>query len=135
MLKSVIFIVSAFLIAPISWARTINEDFVTPFQNGWQIFGNTNLFHWNLANQNLEVTWDSRESNSFFYFPLGTTLTRSDDFAIAFDLRLNDIISGIEPGKTTGLEIGFGFLNFSTATNSGFARGVFGSAPGLVEFD
>jgi hypothetical protein len=135
MLKSVVFIVFALLLAPIAQARTINEDFSAPFQNGWRVFGNTNQFHWNTANQDLEVTWDSRESNSFFYFPLGTTLSRSDDFSIEFDLLLNDIASGIEPGKTTGLEIGFGFLNFVTATNSSFARGVFGGAPDLVEFD
>lgn len=123
------------LLVHVSCAVTINENFATPFQNGWQAFGNTNLFHWNSTNQNLEVTWDSRESNSFFYFPLGTTLTRSDDFKLEFDLLLNDIASGSEPGKTTGLEIGFGFFNFATATNSSFQRGVFGSAPGLVEFD
>jgi hypothetical protein len=131
----IVFVFSVLLLAPISRARTINENFAAPFQNGWQIFGNTNLFHSNPANQNLEVTWDSRESNSFFYFPLGTTLGRSDDFTIEFDLRLNDIVSGIEPGKTTGLEIGFGFFNFATATNSSFSRGAFGGAPGLVEFD
>jgi hypothetical protein len=131
----IVLIFSVLLFVPISRARTISEDFAAAIQNGWQKFGNTNLFHWNPANQDLEVTWDSRESNSFFYFPLGTSLSRSDDFSITFDLRLNDIVSGIEPGKTTGLEIGFGFLNFATATNSGFARGVFGGAPGLVEFD
>jgi len=117
-------------------AKTVHQDFSSdPLQNGWKEFGNTNLFHWNSTNQNLEATWDSRESNSFFYIPLGTSLTRNDDFTLEFDLLLNDIVSGIEPGKTGGLEIGFGFFNFATATNASFMRGSFGSAPGLVEFD
>ncbi len=135
MFRLSVFVFTTLLVAPVSRAHTINEDFAAPFRNGWQIFGNTNLFHWNSTNQNLEVTWDSRESNSFFYRSLGTTLTRNDDFTLEFDLLLNDIASGIEPGKTTGLEIGFGLFNFATATNSSFERGVFGGAPGLVEFD
>jgi hypothetical protein len=126
---------AAFLLASVSFAKTVSQSFSTdPLQNGWQEFGNTNLFHWNRTNQNLEVTWDSRETNSYFYFPLGTSLTRNDDFSIEFDLLLNDIVSGIESGKTGGLEIGFGFFNFATATNS-FMRGSFGGAPNLVEFD
>jgi hypothetical protein len=137
MSKSVPFaLIAAILVAPVSFAKTISQNFATnPLQNGWQEFGNTNLFHWNSTNQNLEVTWDSRESNSFFYVPLGTSLTRNDDFTVNFDLLLNDIISGIEPGKIGGLEIGFGFFNFATATNSTYMRGVFGGAPGLMEFD
>jgi hypothetical protein len=130
------FIAATFLAAPVSFASSVSQNFVgDPLQNGWQEFGNTNLFHWNQINQNLEVTWDSRETNSFFYVPLGTTLTRNDNFAIEFDLLLNDMISGIESNKTGGLEIGFGFFNFATATNSSFMRGSFGGAPGLVEFD
>jgi len=126
----------ALLIASVSFAKTVSQDFATdPLHNGWQAFGNTNLFHWNPTNQNLEVTWDSRQSNSFFFVPLGTSLTRNDDFSVEFDLLLNDIVSGIEPGKTGGLEIGFGFFNFGTATNTTFMRGSFGGAPNLVEFD
>jgi hypothetical protein len=115
-------------------AKTVHQGFSSdPLQNGWQEFGNTNLFHWNSTNQNLEVTWDSRESNSFFYIPLGTSLTRSDDFTLEFDLLLNDIVSGIEPGKTGPLEIGFGFYNFAIATNNGFSRAF--AAADVVEFD
>src|ERR1017187_10525384 len=41
-----------------SRAATIVEDFSTnPQTNGWQVFGDTNLFYWNSTNQNLEVTW------------------------------------------------------------------------------
>jgi hypothetical protein len=137
MLKSFLLalISAGLLVAPALFAKTVSQNFATdPLQNGWQEFGNTNLFHWNSANQNLEVTWDSRETNSFFYVPLGTSLTRNDDFSIDFDLLLNDIVSGIEPGKTGPLEIGFGFYNFSIATNTSFMRGVFLSAPDVVEF-
>jgi hypothetical protein len=116
-------------------AATITENFSSdPSQSGWKIFGNTNQFQWDSTNQNLDVTWDSSQSNSYFYHPLGTTLTRNDDFSIAFDLRLNDITSGNEPGKTGPLQIGFEFLNFSAATN-GFQRGNFGSVPNVAGFD
>src|SRR5712691_9004328 len=91
---------AALLFAHASVAKTVSQNFAAdPLQNGWQEFGNTNLFHWNSTNQNLEVTWDSRESNSFFYVPLGTSLTRNDDFTLEFDLLIDDIVSGIEPGK------------------------------------
>jgi hypothetical protein len=33
------------------------------------------------------------------------------------------------------LEVGFGFFNFATATNTSFMRGSFGGAPNLFEFD
>ena len=116
-------------------AKTITENFsADPLQSGWQVFGNTNLFQWNATNQNLEVTWDSTQTNSYFYQPLGTTVTRYDDFSIAFDLTLHDIASGVEPGKTGPLEIGFGFLNFAGATNTSFKRGAYGSAPNVAEF-
>lgn len=116
-------------------ATTITENFSgNPLQNGWRTFGDTNLFHWNATNQNLEVTWDSTQPNSYFYQPLGTTITRYDDFSIAFDLKLHDIASGVEPDKTGPLEIGFGFLNFSGATNTSFMRGAYGSAPNVAEF-
>ena len=119
-----------------SRAVTLVEDFSTnPQAGGWQVFGNTNLFAWNSANQNLEVTWDSTQPNSYFYHPLGISLTRYDDFSLEFDLRLSDIASGVEPGKTGPLEIGFGFLNLAEATSTNFMRGSFGSAPDVVEFD
>ncbi|HEX3857119.1 MAG TPA: hypothetical protein VHY30_07485 [Verrucomicrobiae bacterium] len=122
-------------------AATIAENFsADPALDGWQIFGNTNQFQWDSTNQNLDVTWDSTQPNSYFYHPLGTMLTRNDDFSIAFDLRLNDIASGNEPGKTGPLQLGFGFLNFNplnlmNATNANFMRGSFGNAPDVAEFD
>src|ERR1700679_1262031 len=116
-------------------AVTITENFsADPSLDGWQVFGDTNQFQWDSTNRNLDVTWDSTQPNSYFYHPLGTTLTRNDDFSIALDLRLNDIASGVEPGKTGPLQLGFGFLNFNplnlmNATSTNFMRGDFGNAP------
>jgi hypothetical protein len=119
-----------------SSATTIAQDFSgDPLSDGWRMFGGTNLFHWDKTNQNLQVTWDSSRPNSYFYRPLGTILARDDDFSIGFDLFLNDILSGTEPGKTGALEIGIGLFNFTGATRTNFMRGAFGGAPNVVEFD
>ena len=56
---------------------------VNPLTNGWQIFGDANLFDWNATNHNLAVTWDSSQSNSYFYHPLGVTLGTNSDFAFS----------------------------------------------------
>jgi hypothetical protein len=105
-------------------AATISEDFSSdPLQNGWQVFGNTNLFVWDATNHQLAVTWDSRQPNSYFYHPLVGHITRYDDFTIEFDLRLTDIASGVEPGKTGPMQIGIGFQNYSVATNANYLRG------------
>src|SRR6185503_7725736 len=57
-------------------AAIISEDFSSdPRAREWKSFGDTNLFRWNATNQNLEVTWDSSRTNSFFHFPLGTILS------------------------------------------------------------
>jgi hypothetical protein len=114
-------------------ATTITENFNNnPSQDGWQIFGDTNLFQWVSTNQNLAVTWDSSQSNSYFFHLLGTIVTRDDDFSIAFDLQLNDIASGNEPGKISPMELGFGFLNHADATDPGFQRA---AAANLAELD
>jgi hypothetical protein len=128
--------VAILLLARAASALVITEDFSSqPLLDGWAIFGNTNLFQWDAANQRLLATWDSREPNSYYYHPLGASLTRADAFSIAFDLILWDIASGVEPGKTTAMQIGIGFLNFAGATSPGFARGSFGAAPNVTGFD
>jgi hypothetical protein len=107
-----------------SRAETIFEDFSTdPLQKGWQVFGNTNLFQWDATNHQLAVTWDSTQPNSYFYHPLGNRLTRYDDFTFEFDLRLSDIASNVEPGKTGPMQVGIGFQNYSVATNANYLRG------------
>ena len=61
---------------------TLTEDFSSnPFLHGWKVSGDTNLFQWNSTDQNLSVTWDSAQGNSYFYYPLGTVLARGSDFA------------------------------------------------------
>jgi hypothetical protein len=111
-------------------ATVIAEDFATdPLAQGWRSFGQASLFHWNPTNQNLEVTWDSAQPNSYFYHPLGTILTTNDEFSFAFDIQVNDA-SG-----TGFFELAVGFLNFKDATNPNFARGTGSDSPNLVEFN
>src|SRR5450756_2427068 len=128
-------IASLFVLSAASaFAATITENFSTnPLQHGWQIFGDTNLFQWDSTNQNLAVTWDSSQPNSYFFHPLDTIYSKTNDFLIAFDLRLNDITVGTTPDRPFTFEIAVGLLNTANATNAGFIRG-FGSAPNIVEF-
>jgi hypothetical protein len=111
-------------------ANNIAENFSTdPFQNGWKTFGDAALFEWNSTNQNLEVTWDSTKSNSYFYHPLGTILATNDDFTIAFDLQLNDAVA-----SNYGAPLAIGLFHWQDATNASFSRGG-GNAPNLFEFN
>src|ERR1035438_3464537 len=113
-----------FVVLSAARAATLSEDFSTdPFQKGWTVFGNTNLYHWDATNHQLAVTWDSTQPNSYFYHPLSGHLTRYDDFTFDFDLRLDDIASGVEPGKTGPMQLGIGFQNYAAATNANFLRG------------
>ena len=111
-------------------ASTIVERFSTdPSLDGWQIFGDTNLFQWDSANQNLTVTWDSSQQNSYFYHPLGATFSITNDFLITFDLNVSD-------ASATGFfELAVGLLNFAEATDSSFARGTGSDSPDIAEFD
>lgn len=114
----------------VAQATTITEDFSTnPLQDGWKVFGDTNLFHWDSTNQDLDVTWDSAKTNSYFYHPLGTILTRHDDFSIAFDLQLSQA-----EASGYGFELAIGLLNLSEATSTNFNRSTGSDSPDLVEF-
>ena len=116
-------------------ATVIAEDFAfDPLQDGWRIFGDTNLFRWNATNQNLEVAWDSSQPNSYFYHPLGTILSRQDDFSLTFDFRLNDIGPGSDTNKGSTFPIAIGFLNLDEATQTNFLRGTGNNSPDLAEF-
>jgi hypothetical protein len=111
-------------------ANTIVERFATdPALDGWQVFGETNLFQWDSTNQVLDVTWDSTQPNSYFYHPLGVTLTTNDSFCVQFDLQLNDAVA-----SGFGNEVAIGLLHLSDATNVDFNRAN-GPAPNLFEFD
>ncbi len=117
-------------------AMTMTENFTNdPAADGWQVFGDTNLFQWNSGNQNLDVTWDSAQPNSYFYHPLGATLTSASNFMFGFDLRLSDIAGGTNPTKPQALQVAVGLLNFSEATNDGYYIGTGYNAPDLVELD
>ena len=108
----------------------IAEDFYhDPALNGWKYFGDTNLFHWNPTNHNVEVTWDSTNVNSYMYHPLGTVLTSDDAFSLSFDFTLNDLTTF---GGAN--EITVGLFNLADATNAAFARAG-GNSPNLFEFD
>lgn len=112
------------------WADGLTETFTSdPAASGWLATGKTNLFHWDAANHNLAVTWDSTSPNSYFYHPLGRTLSRADGFTLAFDLRLDDIsITGF------GQQIALGLLNLAEATHPNFSRPN-SSSPDICEFD
>src|SRR6266567_1914226 len=114
---------SVLSIAPLN-AGTIIEDFsIDPLQNGWNTFGQANLFQWDSTNHNLRVTWDSSQPNSYFYHSLDTILTRDDDFSLAFDMRLDDIGPGPNTNKPSTFPIAVGFLNLDGATQTNFVRG------------
>jgi hypothetical protein len=126
--------------APSCGAAVFQESFATnPSAHGWRTFGDASLFAWSAANQNLEITWDSSRLNSFFYLPLGTIVTKSDDFSFSFDVRLRDIRLGNTPAKTNEFEIAVGLLNYTSAINTNAFRGAGQSATygvrNLVEFD
>jgi hypothetical protein len=111
-------------------ASTLVERFTTdPAPDGWQIFGDTNLFHWDSVNQKLSVTWDSSQSNSYFYHPLGRTLTINDSFCVQFDLQVNDAIA-----SGYGNELAIGLLHYSDATSADFSRAN-SPLPNFFEFD
>src|SRR5271157_5082570 len=114
---------------------TILENFATnPLQDGWTVFGDTNLFQWDATNHDLRVTWDSSQPNSYFYHPLGTTVTRADDFSLSFDLDLTDIGLGIHSYLSNSFTIALGFLNLAVATGPAFLRGTSTNSPDLAEF-
>jgi hypothetical protein len=105
-------------------AAVIEEDFsANPATGGWNVFGDTNLFQWDITNQNLRVTWDSSRTNSYYYHPLPTILAKDDDFSIAFDLRLDEVATGVNPARPSTFQIAVALLNLNDATRSNFFRG------------
>ena len=117
-------------------ALTATEDFSSnPLAHGWKLFGDASLFQWNAANQNLQVTWDSSRSNSYLQLPLGTIMSRGDDFRVELDLLLNDFQGGINPAKPSPMQLAFGFQNRANAESTNFNRGTGANSPNLVEFN
>jgi len=139
-MRTCLFFLWGLVAASTGGAATFTEDFSSdPRQNGWQIFGDTNLFQCDSTNGNLDVTWDSSQTNSYFYHPLGTILARDDSFHLSFDLTFQDYASGTTPGKPYDFEAAIGFLNLANATQTNFSRGAGVNAiygpDNLVEFD
>ena len=81
------------------------------------------------------VTWDSSQTNSYFYHPLGVTLTKTNDFTFAFDLQLHDIAIGVQPNYPQTFQVAIGLLNYAEATNNNFFIGTGYNAPDIAEFD
>ena len=116
-------------------AAGLSETFTSnPLARGWRTHGDASLFQWNATNGTLHVTWDSSRPNSFFARPLGNVVTKSDDFAVTFDLRLDEVIPGPNPAKPSTFQVALGLLNWSAATNAAFRRGTGHDSPHLVEF-
>jgi len=110
------------------------EDFSNnPANDGWQIFGTTNLFAWDATNHDLQVAWDSRQPNSYFYHPLGATMSSNDAFSLSFDLLLTD--ANTNSDGTNTLELAIGFLNLAEAENTNYLRGSGENTTNLAEFD
>ncbi len=122
-------------VIPSCFGATLTEDFSSnPFLNGWKVSGDANLFQWSASNQNLRVTWDSAQPNSYFYHPLDTVLARDNDFSLSFDLRLDDIGAGPDTNKLSSFPIAIGFINLDVATRTNFFRGTGTDSPDLAEF-
>lgn len=129
-------IICGWVAVSVAGAATRQEDFAAdPLSHGWRVFGDADLFSWDAANGNLRVTWDSSRTNSYFQLPLGTILTRGDDFTFALDLRIDDVIGGVDPQKPFTFELAFGLQNAADAQRTNFFRGLFGSACNLAEFN
>ncbi len=110
------------------------EDFSNnPAADGWQTFGDANLFTWDATHQAMQVTWDSSQPNSYFYHPLGTIMTSNDAFSLSFDILLNDASTNSDGSYQ--FELAIGFLNLAEAENANFLRGTGDNATNLAEFD
>lgn len=117
-------------------AAAFDDSFATdPAASGWFAVGNTNLFSWNPSSGALDATWDSRQPNSYFVRPLGTPLTRTNDFCLVFDLKLTDLTPGIDPAKASAaFQIAVGLINLADATAPGFHRGSGYESPNICDF-
>jgi len=119
-----------------SRSRILREDFASdPQLRNWISFGASELFRWNQAAQRLDVTWNSGKPNSYFRLPLGTVLTRQDDFSVELDLTLNHISAGGGADKPGTFQIAFGFQKRLDAEKPEFVRGAGDRSPNLVEFN
>ena len=112
------------------------ESFATdPLANGWVLHGDESLFEWDAETGTLEVAWDSEKPNSYFYRPLGQSLTEKDSFAFTFQLTLDEVKAGHLDGQPYTFEVAIGLLNLEAAKEGGLMRGTGTDSPNLVEWD
>jgi hypothetical protein len=131
---SFLFVLVSTLVLSPARAATITQNFTAnPLLNGWRIFGDTSLFRWDATNHDLAVTWDSSQSNSYYYLPLSNILGRDDDFQFSFDITISNLEAGVNTNKPDALEVGVGFLNYTDATSTNFVRGI--DPTNVSEFD
>ena len=118
MLRFRLFVLSALLlVSGTVHAALVYEKFAAnPALDGWRSFGATNLFQWDASNHVLDVTWDSTQSNSYYYHPLDRTYTKADSFCVQFDLNLADDVA------VGYFELAIGLGNFSQLTSTNFSR-------------
>jgi hypothetical protein len=133
-MKKIRSLVLASLFVVSAHATLVYEKFATdPALDGWQVFGDTNLFQWDATNHVLDVTWDSTQPNSYFYHPLGVTLTTNDSFCVQFDLQVSNAVA-----YGYGQQLAIGLLHWSDATNADFSRTIAyppNISPNVFEFD
>lgn len=121
-MKAFLAIVGVCWLALVSTAGASFSDDFSREPVAWRAF-NAGAVRWDEEAGNLAVTWDSRQTNSFFYFPLGTTLTRNDSFEFEFTLRIDDLTLGINPAKKSTFPLCLGFLNLQQAERPEYFRG------------
>jgi hypothetical protein len=85
------------------------------------VHGDASLFR--PGNGAVEVWWDSSRTNSYFYYPLGLTLTAQDRFSLRFSLRLSEIAIGTTPEKPYTFQIAVGLINTTNAFDPQMYRG------------
>jgi hypothetical protein len=123
-----------FLVSNVVAGTILSESFTNnPAADGWQTFGNSNLFTWDSTNHDLQVTWDSTQPNSYFYHSLGAILTSNDDFTLSFDLLLNDANTNAD--GTNALQLAIGFLSLEEALSTNYIVGTGGNRSNVAEFD
>src|ERR1043166_2520159 len=106
-IRTVVLLTTFLLVACVSTMAALSAENFTadPRTRGWTLFGDSSLFAWNAASANLNVTWDSSRTNSYFCLPLGTILDRQDDFSLALDLQLTDVAAGVTKPSTFELAV------------------------------
>ncbi|HUS37193.1 MAG TPA: hypothetical protein VM680_17740 [Verrucomicrobiae bacterium] len=114
-------LVAALCVVTTVFGGTYTENFNSAPTN-WASW-NPGAVRWDEQAGNLAVTWDSRQTNSFFYFRLPYPMTLKDEFGVEFNLRLDHVELGINPGKNSTFPLCVGFLNLGQAQRTNYFRG------------